>query len=95
MELQETIKLFKQAGKRYHLIGDESAGVLAGLDLEGRLFTVLRGKIINRVNPKAILGQCSKDEYLNPGGDGFWPGPEGSYLGYTTTPSVDGACPQP
>ena len=37
----ELIKLFEQASKRYHLIGTKENGVLVGLDLEGRLFTII------------------------------------------------------
>jgi len=79
---RELIKLFEKGKKRYHLIGSQTAGVLVGLDLEGRLFTILNGEVLNRVNPDAILGQSTKATYLNPGGDGLWPAPEGSCLGY-------------
>lgn len=81
----ELISLFEQAQKRYHLIGTTENGVIAGLDLEGRLFTVIDGKIVSRVNPKAILGITDRKAYLNPGGDGLWPAPEGTCLGYEYT----------
>jgi len=82
MTISELIRLFDTGRRRYRLIGTEAAGVVAGLDLEGRLFTVLNGEVINRVNPEAFLGTCTKDRYLNPGGDGLWASPEGSRLGY-------------
>jgi len=55
---------------------------VAGLDLEGRLYAVLEGEILNRVNPAAFTGQSVPDDYLNPGGDGLWPAPEGTVFGY-------------
>jgi len=82
MTLDELRKLFGKGKKRCHLIGDEQAGVLAGLDLEGRLYAVLGGQVLNRVNADAVLGTSTRDAYLNPGGDGLWPAPEGSRLGY-------------
>ena len=78
----ELIKLFQQASKRYHLIGTTENGVLAGLDLEDRLFTIIDGEVVSRVNPEAILGITDRAAYLNPGGDGLWPAPEGTCLGY-------------
>ena len=82
MTLEELRKLFSRGRKRCHLVGSKHAGVVAGLDLEGRLFAVLNGEILNRVNAEAILGTSTRDAYLNPGGDGLWPAPEGSRLGY-------------
>jgi len=79
------IELFKQGEKRYHLIGTAENGVLAGLDLEGRLFTIINGEVVSRVNPDAISGITDRTAYLNPGGDGLWPAPEGTCLGYEYT----------
>ncbi len=78
----ELIDLFEQAGKRYHLAGTLENGVITGLDLEGRLFTIIKGEVISRVNPDAILGITDRAGYLNPGGDGLWPAPEGTCFGY-------------
>ena len=78
----ELIALFEKGQKRYHLIGDIKNGVIAGLDLEGRLFTIVNGEVANRVIPEAILGITDRKGYLNPGGDGLWPAPEGTCLGY-------------
>jgi len=64
------------------VIGSENNGVVAGLDLEGRLFTFLDGDVVSRVNPDAFRNITTRVEYLNPGGDGFWPAPEGSVFGY-------------
>ncbi|MCF7854059.1 MAG: hypothetical protein K9N51_04615 [Candidatus Pacebacteria bacterium] len=82
MSIDEFIALFETSGKRYHIVGNGNNGVLIGLDLEGRLFAFLDGEVLNKVHPQAVLGQSSGDVYLNPGGDGLWPAPEGSCLGY-------------
>lgn len=82
MTLSELVRLFDTSHRRYRLVGTEKAGAVAGLDLEGRLYAVLNGEILNRVNPEAFLGTCTRERYLNPGGDGLWPSPEGSRLGY-------------
>jgi hypothetical protein len=82
MKGYELIELFQKGTKRYHLLGTQDNGVLAGLDLEGRLYTIVDGEVVNRVNPEAILGITDRNAYLNPGGDGLWPAPEGTCFGY-------------
>jgi hypothetical protein len=82
MKHAEFLSLLDRGKRRYHLLGTDTAGVVAGLDLEGRLFAVLNGEVLNRVNPEACLNTSTKGKYLNPGGDGLWPAPEGSCLGY-------------
>lgn len=82
MKATELLAAFAQAGKRTHLVGDINAGVIIALDMEGRLFTVKEGMVLNRVNPEAVAGQSTRMQYLNPGGDGLWPAPEGTSLGY-------------
>ena len=82
MNAQKMLNSLAKAGKRSHLVGTLDAGVIAALDMEGRLFTVLEGEVLNRVNPDAIAGQSTRSGYLNPGGDGLWPAPEGTALGY-------------
>ena len=67
----ELISLFQKGQKRCHLIGNTKNGVTAGLDLEGRLFTIINGEVANRVNPEAILRVTDRKGYLNPGGDGL------------------------
>ncbi len=78
----ELIELFEKGGKRCHVVGSAENGVVAGLDLEGRLFAVMNGQVMNKVNPTAILGITDRSTYLNPGGDGLWPAPEGTCFGY-------------
>jgi len=85
MNIHEFLDLCKEGNRRYHLVGDASAGVITVLDLEGRLFTVLEKEVLNRVNPDAFIGESSAQQYLNPGGDALWPGPEGGELGYHYT----------
>lgn len=82
MLASELLDRFARAGRRAALIGDARAGVIAGLDLEGRLYAVLDGEVLNRTNPDAITGISTATSYLNPGGDGLWPAPEGTRFGY-------------
>lgn len=82
MKATQILRAFARAGKQVRLVGDLNAGVIIALDLEGRLFTVLGGEVLNRVNPEAIAGESTVQSYLNPGGDGLWPAPEGTALGY-------------
>ena len=82
MKVEELLGLFERGRRRCHLVGTEEAGCVVGLDLEGRLFAVLGGEVLNRVNPEAFLRPSTMAEYVNPGGDGLWPAPEGSRLGY-------------
>jgi hypothetical protein len=78
----EFLDLMQAAHRRVHIIGNSHNGIIIGLDLEGRMFTVLNGMILNRVNPLAISNRSSKTEFINPGGDTLWPAPEGSCHGY-------------
>ena len=95
---EELLNLFEQAYCRTHVIGTKENGVIAALDLEGRLFTVVNDKVISRVNPSAILTRSNKAAFQNPGGDALWPAPEGTCLGYEygtgnwrVPPSITGA----
>ncbi len=82
MRATQLLELFRQNLKRTCLVGDESGGVIAALDLEGRLYACLDDEVLNRVNPAAMAGVSRAGTYLNPGGDGLWPAPEGTRLGY-------------
>jgi hypothetical protein len=82
MQATRILKAFARAGRQVQLVGDLDAGAIIALDLEGRLFTVLEGEVLNRVNLDAIAGESTQKMYLNPGGDGLWPAPEGTSLGY-------------
>lgn len=82
MDIASVVAAFEQAGKRTHVVGDQKHGVLVALDMEARLYTYVNGEVVNRVNPLAIAGHSTSASYLNPGGDGLWPAPEGTRLGY-------------
>ncbi len=82
MNIDELIATFNKASKRIHYVGTKEAGVLAALDMEGRLFAVLNGEVLNRVNPDAVYGNSFGEVYHNPGGDGLWPAPEGTDRGF-------------
>jgi hypothetical protein len=82
VKIQEWTDLFQQGRRRCVCVGDPDSGALVGLDLEGRVFVFHDGEVIHRTNPDAVLSESHADEYLNPGGDGFWPAPEGSVFGY-------------
>ena len=82
MKLAELVELCERTHRRYHVVGDDSFAVLAALDVEGRLFAALDGDLVHLVRTAAFLGTSTRDTYLNPGGDGLWPAPEGSRVGY-------------
>ncbi len=78
----ELLELLQKAKRRSHVIGSPENGIIVGLDIEGRLFTVLNGQVLSRVVPSAILNHSNKNYYQNPGGDALWPAPEGTCFGY-------------
>ena len=95
---QELINLLHQAHRRSHVIGNVENGMIAALDIEGRMFAVLGGRVLNRVIPSSIINRSNKSSHLNPGGDALWPAPEGTCFGYQyntgkwrVPPSVTGA----
>lgn len=79
---RELTDLLSQSYRRWHLTGTLENGVIAALDMEGRLFTIVNNKVVNRVVPSAIKNRSNKNAYQNPGGDALWPAPEGTTLGY-------------
>lgn len=94
----QLINLLTESHRRSHLIGSIENGVIVALDLEGRLFTVVNGKVLSRVVPSAITNRSTKHSFQNPGGDALWPAPEGTILGYEYStgdwrvpPSITGA----
>lgn len=82
MSGNDLIDLMQQSHRRVHIIGAPENGIIAALDLEGRLFAVLNGRVLNRVVPSAIINRSNRNAYLNPGGDALWPAPEGTCYGY-------------
>ncbi len=82
MLIKELVAGYKAAGRRFHIVGTETDGIIIALDVEGRIFAFKDGKVLNRVNEEAIAGISTRAGYINPGGDGFWPAPEGSRMGF-------------
>jgi hypothetical protein len=78
----DLIDLMHQSHRRVDVTGTPDNGIIAALDLEGRIFAVVNNRILNRVVPSAILNRSNKNVYLNPGGDALWPAPEGTCFGY-------------
>ena len=78
----DLIDLMHQSHRRIHVTGTPENGIIAALDLEGRLFAVVNDRVLNRVVPSAIANRSNKNAYLNPGGDALWPAPEGTCFGY-------------
>ncbi len=79
---QDLINLMLQSNQRVCVTGTPENGIVAALDLEGRLFTVINDRVVSRVYPKAFIERSNRYSYLNPGGDALWPAPEGSCFGY-------------
>ena len=95
---QELLDLMRESHRRVYVTGTPVNGVIAALDLEGRLFTVVNGRVLNRVVPSAIQNRSNRHAYQNPGGDALWPAPEGNCFGYEyrsgtwrVPPSITGA----
>jgi len=57
-------------------------GALIALDQEGRTYAAYGGEILNWVNEAAYEDSPDHENYRVPGGDGFWPAPEGTRMGY-------------
>lgn len=83
MKLQEIFDQCKASGRRPCLIASGNSGVVAVLGMEGRLFYGHDGEAVSLFRPEAAVNfSNSKTGYFNPGGDGLWPTPEGTTLGY-------------
>jgi len=79
---KDLLELLSSSYCRSYLTGTLENGVIAALDIEGRLFTIVNNQVVNRVVPSAIKNHFKKGIYQNPGGDGLWPAPEGTTMGY-------------
>ena len=79
---RELLEIMARSHRRSAVVGTPENGIIAGLDLEGRLFAVLNGRVLNRVVPEAIEKQSDRRVFRTPGGDALWPGPEGTRFGY-------------
>ena len=47
MRYQQLIDLFERGRRRWHSIGDETNGLVIGLDLESRFFTIFNGEVVS------------------------------------------------
>jgi hypothetical protein len=79
---KDLISLMHKSHRRVHITGTPENGIIAALDLEGRLFAVINDRVLNRVIPSAIANRSNRNVYCNPGGDALWPAPEGTRFGY-------------
>ena len=82
MIARELISLFRKAHRKTFLLGTEENGMILALDLEGRIFPIINGMIVNKIDPNALNNHHKVKEYINPGGDVLWPAPEGTCFGY-------------
>ncbi|MBN2449508.1 MAG: hypothetical protein JXR77_03915 [Lentisphaeria bacterium] len=82
MVLRDLLDVLETGHRRYQVLRLRRAAVVIALDVEGRLFAALDDEVLHRVNPEALLASAPGEVYGNPGGDGLWPAPEGSCLGY-------------
>lgn len=83
MNIEQLIAICSQSGRRPVVISCGNAAVVATLGMEGRLFYARNGEVISLFRRESAENiSTSKTGYLNPGGDGLWPAPEGTRFGY-------------
>ena len=83
MNIEELVNICSRSGRRPQVISCGKAAVIAALGMEGRLFYAYNGEVVSLFRRESAENiSTSKTGYLNPGGDGFWPAPEGTRFGY-------------
>ena len=83
MNIEELVKICKDAGRRPYVVADGTSGAVAVAGLEGRIFYVHDGEVVSLFRPESATNfSNSVNGYFNPGGDGLWPAPEGTSFGY-------------
>ncbi len=83
MNTEQLFSICKENGRRPVMISAGNAAVTAVLGMEGRLFLTHNGELVSLFRPEAAEKiSTAKSGYFNPGGDGFWPAPEGTKFGY-------------
>lgn len=83
MNIEQLVEICSRNGRRPQVISCGDAAVVATPGLEGRLFYAYKGEVVSLFRPESAEKiSTSKTGYLNPGGDGFWPAPEGTKFGY-------------
>ena len=83
MNIDELVNICSRSGRRPQVISCGKAAVITALGMEGRLFYAYNGEVVSLFRRESAENiSTSKTGYLNPGGDGFWPAPEGTRFGY-------------
>ena len=83
MTPEELFNICRRNGRRPAIAECRGSAVIAVCGMEGRLFYIHAGKVISLFRPEAAENtSSSRRGYFNPGGDGLWPAPEGTCLGY-------------
>lgn len=83
MNIEELVEISSRSGRRPLVISSGNTAVIATLGMEGRLFYARNGEVVSLFRRESAENiSTSKTGYLNPGGDGFWPAPEGTRFGY-------------
>ena len=83
MNTEKLFEICQKNGRRPVRISAGNAAVTAVLGMEGRLFLTHNNELISLFRPEAAEKiSTAATGYFNPGGDGFWPAPEGTKFGY-------------
>ena len=83
MTPEEVCDICRRNGRRPAVAEYRDSAVIAVCGMEGRLFLVHAGKVVSLFRQSAAENiSSSRKGYFNPGGDGLWPAPEGTRLGY-------------
>jgi hypothetical protein len=83
MNIEELVNICSASGRRPQVISCGNTAVIATLGMEGRLFYARNGEVVSLFRRESAENiSTSKTGYLNPGGDGLWPAPEGTRFGY-------------
>lgn len=83
MNIEKLVEICSRSGRRPQVVSCGKAAVIATLGMEGRFFYAYDGEVVSLFRRESAENiSTSKTGYLNPGGDGFWPAPEGTKFGY-------------
>lgn len=86
MNIEQLFDICQSNGRTPVMIADGDSAVVAVTGMEGRIFYAYQGELVSLFRPEAAVNISSaKNGYFNPGGDGLWPAPEGTSLGYEYT----------
>ena len=83
MNIDNVLDICRKNGRRPVMISSGNSAVVAALSMEGRLFYAHAGELVSVFRREAAENiNNRKNGFFNPGGDGLWPAPEGTALGY-------------